>query len=96
MGEGSSHASRGTSIGEILGPSSAPAKGCSVGSTKNEAAQILADALGVILPRMRCSFIDRQYLPLTGMHQSEWEIILEELTRMGLIVKKEPISNGEE
>jgi hypothetical protein len=35
--------------------------------------------------------VDRQYLPLTGMYRSEWEIILEELTRMGYIVKQEPV-----
>jgi hypothetical protein len=30
------------------------------------------------------------------MDQSKWEIILEELTRMELIVKKEPVSDGNE
>jgi hypothetical protein len=45
---------------------------------------------------MRRSFVDRQYLPLTGMDLSEWEIILDELTRMGYIVKKEPNSDGNE
>jgi hypothetical protein len=34
--------------------------------------------------------MDRWYSPSTGMGRSEWEIILEELTRMGYIVKKEP------
>jgi hypothetical protein len=42
---------------------------------------------------MRWSFIDRKYSPSTGMDQSEWEINLEELTRMGLILKKEPVCN---
>jgi hypothetical protein len=46
-----------------------------------------------ISPRMRRSFVDRQYSPSTGMDQSEWEIILEELTRMGYIVKKKPDSD---
>jgi hypothetical protein len=41
------------------------------------------------------SFVDKQYSPSTGMDQSEWEIILKELTRMGYIVKKEPNSDGE-
>jgi hypothetical protein len=40
-------------------------------------------------PRMQRLFVDRQYSPSTGMGLSEWEIILEELTRMGYIVKKE-------
>jgi hypothetical protein len=53
MGEGSSRASRGALVGEILGPSSTPPKGCGAGSMKNKAVRILADALGVILPRMR-------------------------------------------
>jgi hypothetical protein len=30
------------------------------------------------------------------MNQSEWEIISEELTRMGYIVKREPDSDGGE
>jgi hypothetical protein len=38
---------------------------------------------------MQRLFVDRQYSPSTGMGLSEWEIILEELTRMGYIVKKE-------
>jgi hypothetical protein len=39
---------------------------------------------------MRRSFVDRQYSPSTGMGLSEREIILEELTQMGYIVKEEP------
>jgi hypothetical protein len=58
--------------------------------------RILVDALGAILPRMSRSFVDRQYSPLTDMDWSEWEIILEELTCMRLIVKKEPVSHGDE
>jgi hypothetical protein len=45
---------------------------------------------------MRRSFSDRQYSPSTGMDWSEWEIILEQLIRMGFIVKKEPISEGDD
>jgi hypothetical protein len=45
---------------------------------------------------MQMSFVDRQYSPSTGIDQSEWEIILMELTRMGYIVKKEPESDGGE
>jgi hypothetical protein len=45
---------------------------------------------------MQRSFVDRQYSPLTDMDLSEWEIILDELTRMGYIVKKEPDSDGNE
>jgi hypothetical protein len=51
---------------------------------------------GAISPHMQRSFVDRQYLPSTGMDLSEWEIILDELTRMGYIVKKEPNSDGNE
>jgi hypothetical protein len=56
---------------------------------------ILADAPGAILPHMRRSFIHKQYSPSTGMDQSEWEIILEELMGMRLIVKNEPICDGD-
>jgi hypothetical protein len=45
---------------------------------------------------MKHSFVDRQYLPSTGKDRSEWEIILEELIRMGLLVKHEPLSEGGE
>jgi hypothetical protein len=44
---------------------------------------------------MRRSFVGRQYSPSTVMDQSEQEIILGELTRMGLVVKIEPISDGD-
>jgi hypothetical protein len=30
------------------------------------------------------------------MDRSEWEIILEELTRMGLLLKQESVSEGED
>jgi hypothetical protein len=43
------------------------------------------------LPHMRRTFVDRQYLPSTGMDRSKWEIILEELTRMGYIVKQDRV-----
>jgi hypothetical protein len=45
---------------------------------------------------MRRSFVDSQYSPLTSTDQSEWKIILDELTHMGYIVKKEPDSDGNE
>jgi hypothetical protein len=63
---------------------------------EKKAAQILAAAPGAISPHMRRSFVYRQYSPLTGLDQSEWEIILEELTRMSYIVKEEPDSDGGE
>jgi hypothetical protein len=66
------------------------------GSSKNKAAWILSAAPGAVSPRMRRLFVDRQYSPSTGMNQSEWEIILEELTRMGYIEKKEPETDGGE
>jgi hypothetical protein len=45
-------------LDEVLGPSSAPPRGCGGGSMKNKALQILADALGAISPQMHRSFID--------------------------------------
>jgi hypothetical protein len=63
---------------------------------KKKAAQILSTAPRAISPRMRRSFVDRQYSPLIDMDLTEWEIILDELTRMGYIVKKEPDSDGNE
>jgi hypothetical protein len=45
-----------------------------------------------ISPHMRRSFVDRQYSPSTSMDRSEWEILLEELMRMGYIVKQESVS----
>jgi hypothetical protein len=75
--------------------SSVPSHGCGRGSTKNKAAWILANASGAISPRMKHSFIDRQYSPSTSMDRSEWEIISEEFIRMGLLVKQESVSEGE-
>jgi hypothetical protein len=43
---------------------------------------------------MRCSFVDRQYSPSTGMDRSEWEIILGELIHMGFLAKQEHVSEG--
>jgi hypothetical protein len=43
---------------------------------------------------MKHLFVDRQYSPLTGMDWSEWEIILEEHTRIGFLVKQEPVSES--
>jgi hypothetical protein len=63
---------------------------------KNKAAQILSTAPGAISPHMRRLFVDRQYSPSIGMDLCEWEIILDELNRMGYIVKKEPYSDGNE
>jgi hypothetical protein len=94
IGEGTSRASEGV-VG-VLGPSAtAPPQGCDRGSAWDRAAWILAHALGAISPRMRWSFVDWQYSPSIGMGRSEWEIILEELTCMGLIVKTEPVSDGD-
>jgi hypothetical protein len=78
------------------GPSSTLPRGHGRGSSTNKAMQILSAAPGAISPRMRRSFVDRQYSPSTGTDRSEWKIILEELTRMGYIVKKAPDSDGGE
>jgi hypothetical protein len=63
---------------------------------KNKAARILVGASGSISSRMRRSFFSRKYSPSTGMDQSEWEIILEELTDMGFLVKHEPVREGDD
>jgi hypothetical protein len=76
--------------------SSAPPRGRGRCSMRNKATQILSTAPRAISPCMQRSFVDTQYPPLTGMDRSEWEIILEELTRMGYIVKKEPDSDAGE
>jgi hypothetical protein len=96
MGEGSSRASRGTSVGVVLGPSFVPPCSCSWRFAKNKATRILADASKAISPRMRHSFVDKQYLPSTSMDWSEWEIILGELIHMGFLVKKEHVSEGDD
>jgi hypothetical protein len=96
MGEGSSRATRGALVGEVPGPSSMPPRGCGGSSAKNKVTWILADTPKAFLPRMRRSFFDRQYSPSTGMDQSNWEIILEELIRMGFIVKQEPVREGDD
>jgi hypothetical protein len=92
MGEGCSRAHERTLVGIIPGPWS----DCGRRSVKQKAVQILADAFRAILSRMRRSFVDRQYTPSTGMDQSEWEIILGELIRMGFLVKQEPLSEGDD
>jgi hypothetical protein len=65
-------------------PSNVLAKGHEKGSVKKKATHILSGAPGAISPRMRRSFVNMQYSPSISMGLSEWEIILEELTRMGL------------
>jgi hypothetical protein len=80
-------------LNEALGPSVALLKSRGRGSMKRKAAQILFGAPGAISPHMRKLFVDCQYSPLTGMGLSEWEIILEEHTRMGYTVKEEPASD---
>jgi hypothetical protein len=50
----------------------------------------MSAAPSAISPRTRRSFVDRRYSPSTDMGLSEWEIILDEVIRMGYIVKKEP------
>jgi hypothetical protein len=45
---------------------------------------------------MKRSFAESRYLPLTGMDQSEWEIILEQLIIMCYIVKEEVVSETDD
>jgi hypothetical protein len=73
-GEGRMCVDRRAPVDGAPGLSSTPSHGCGGDSTKNIAARILANASGAISPRMRRSFVDRQYSPSTGMDWSEWEI----------------------
>jgi hypothetical protein len=66
------------------------------GFVKRVAARILSAAPRAISLCMWGSFVDRRYSPSTGMDLSEWEIILDELIRMGYIVKEEPDSDYNE
>jgi hypothetical protein len=90
----------GALLDDTPGPSNAQPRGCGRGHgkyfTKNNATQILSATPRAISLRMRRLFVDRQYSPSTGMDLSEWEIILDELTHMGYIVKKEPDSDNNE
>jgi hypothetical protein len=81
------------SLTDVAGTSDFRSKRRRCGSARRKAARILSAALGAISPRMRRSFVDRRYSPLTGMGLSEWKIILDELIHMGCIVKKEPDSD---
>jgi hypothetical protein len=91
---------KGDLLDDAPGPSNARPRSRGRGrrkySMKNKDAQILSAAPRAISPRMRKSFVDRQYLPSTGIDLSERKIILDELTHMGYIVKKEPNSDGNE
>jgi hypothetical protein len=93
-----SHTDKRALLDDTPGPSNAPSRGHGRGhgkySTKNKAAQILFVAPEAISPWRL--FVDRQYSPSTRMDVSEWEIILDELTRMGYIVKIELDSDGNE
>jgi hypothetical protein len=62
-------------------------------SMKKKASQILSSALVAISPCMWRSFVDRHYSPSTSMDRRKWEIILDQLIRMGYIVKEEPDSD---
>jgi hypothetical protein len=83
-------------LNDAPGPSVALPKSRKKGSVKRKAAQILSDAPGAISPCMQKLFVDRQYSPSISMGLIEWEIILEEHTRMGNIVKEEPASDDNE
>jgi hypothetical protein len=91
---------KGALLNDTPRPSNAQPRGHGRGhgrcSAKNKVTRILSAVPRAISPCMRRSFVDRQYSPSTGMDLSEWEIILDELTRMGYIVKKEPDSDGNE
>jgi hypothetical protein len=95
-GECASRTDKGALLNDTAGPSYAQLRGRRRYFTKNKAAQILSAAPRAISPRMWRSFVDRQYSPSIGMDLSEWEIILDELTHMGYIVKKEHNSDGNE
>jgi hypothetical protein len=84
------------SLTNVAGMSSIRSRNHEGGSTRRDVARILSAAPGAISLCMRRSFIDRRYSPSTGMGLSEWEVILDELIRMGYIVKEEPNSNHNE
>jgi hypothetical protein len=73
-------------------------RGC--GSVKDKVVKILAASeagtFGDLPPRTRDSFLERRYSPSTGMESNEWEIILEQLLVMGLIVKHEVVSDDDD
>jgi hypothetical protein len=96
VNERASPANKTALMDDAPGLYSTPPKGHGRGSMRKKAAHILSTAPRAISPHMQSSFVDRQYSPLTGMDRSEWEIILEELTRMCYIVKKELDSDGGE
>jgi hypothetical protein len=79
-----------------LEQSSTRKKGGGGNLTIGKATQILADASSDISPRIKRSFVERWYSPSTGMDWSEWEIILEQLLIMGLIVKEEVVSETDD
>jgi hypothetical protein len=78
------------SLSDAAGTSDFRSEGCVGGSARKDVEQILPTAPGAISPHMQRSFVDRRYSPLTDMGLYEWEIVLNELIRMGYIVKKEP------
>jgi hypothetical protein len=60
-------ASRQALVNDAPRPSTAPPRGYGECSTRNKVVRILSEAPRAISPRMRRSFIDRQYSPLTNM-----------------------------
>jgi hypothetical protein len=60
-------ASRQALVNDAPRPSTAPPRGYGECSTRNKVMRILSEAPRAISPRMRRSFIDRQYSPLTNM-----------------------------
>jgi hypothetical protein len=98
VNERASPANKRTLMDDAPRPSSAPQRGhgCGWCSTRKKATQILASTLGAISPHMQSSFVDRQCSPSTGMDRSEWEIILEERTHTGYIIKRELDSDSGE
>jgi hypothetical protein len=95
-GERASHMFKGALLNDTPGPSNTQPRGRGRCSAKNKAARILSTIPRAISSCMRRSFVDRWYSPSTGIDLSEWEIILDELTRIGYIVKKEPDTDGNE
>jgi hypothetical protein len=82
---------KGALLNNAPGPYNVLQKGRRMGFANEKLAQILSNALGAVSLHMRRPFVDKWYSPSIGMEPSEWEIILHELTRMGYIVKKNPI-----
>jgi hypothetical protein len=94
--ESTRDAAKGAALKQALGRSFALKKGCGGSSAKGKATRILATSFSDISLCIKRSFAERRYSPSTGIDRSKWEIILEQHLIMGLIVKKEVVSENDD